>query len=88
MIDAPDADDSGEIVKEVKAASKKLYAEEYRAIAQSAVPEAIADSEDISDAQLKKLQNQRAKTPAERHQQHKAELSHGYEVNSYTNSLK
>ncbi|MBW4565222.1 MAG: hypothetical protein KME32_29865 [Mojavia pulchra JT2-VF2] len=82
VIDAPDADsdEGGEIIKEVKAASNELYSGELKAIARSAVPEAIADSDDISDAQLKKLQNQRAKTPAERHQQRKAELSHRYEV--------
>ncbi|MBW4565493.1 MAG: hypothetical protein KME32_31290 [Mojavia pulchra JT2-VF2] len=82
IIDADDADsdEGGEIVKEVKAASKELYAQELQAIARSALPEAIANSEDISDAQLKKLQNQRSKTPAERHQQRKAELSRRYEV--------
>jgi hypothetical protein len=41
---------------------------------------AIAACEHLTDAQLKKLQNQRAKTPAERHQQRKAELSRLYEV--------
>lgn len=34
----------------------------------------------MSDAELKKLQDKRAKTPAERHQQRKGELSRRYEV--------
>lgn len=71
VIDADDDEDNGGIFQEVKAASNELYADERRA---------IAASEDITDAQLKKLQNQRAKTPAERHQQRKAELSRRYEV--------
>ncbi|HEY9799441.1 MAG TPA: plasmid replication protein, CyRepA1 family [Leptolyngbyaceae cyanobacterium] len=71
VIDAEDGEDSGEVFQEVKAASQELYASERRA---------IAASEDISDTELKKLQNQRAKTPAERYQQRKAELSRRYEV--------
>jgi hypothetical protein len=71
VIDALDGEDSGEIFKEVHSASNQLYALERQA---------IAASEDITDAQLKKLQNQRSKTPAERHQQRKAELSRRYEV--------
>ncbi|WP_191762167.1 hypothetical protein [Komarekiella delphini-convector] len=34
----------------------------------------------MSDAELKKLQDKRAKIPTERHQQRKAELSRRYEV--------
>jgi hypothetical protein len=71
IIDALDSDDDGEILNEVKAASQELYAAECQA---------IANSPDLSDAQLKKLQDQRAKTPAERHQQRKSELSRRYEV--------
>ncbi|MCC5639781.1 DUF3854 domain-containing protein [Nostoc sp. CHAB 5844] len=71
IIDALDSDDDGEILNEVKAASQELYAVECQA---------IANSPDLSDAQLKKLQDQRGKTPTERHQQRKAELSRRYEV--------
>ncbi|MEH2378499.1 MAG: hypothetical protein V7K27_06290 [Nostoc sp.] len=42
--------------------------------------QAIADSPTISDAELKKLQDTRAKTKTERHQQRKAELSRRYEI--------
>ena len=73
VIDADDADDdeTGAVIESVKAASVKLYAAECKA---------IADSPTISDAELKKLQDTRAKTKTERHQQRKAELSRRYEV--------
>ncbi|MBX9258298.1 DUF3854 domain-containing protein [Desmonostoc muscorum CCALA 125] len=73
IIDADDADDdeSGAVIESVKAASVELYASECKA---------IADSPTISDAELKKLLDTRAKTKTERHQQRKAELSRRYEV--------
>jgi hypothetical protein len=73
IIDADDADedDSGAVIESVKAASEQLYAAECKA---------IADSPTISDAELKKLQDTRAKTKTERHQQRKAELSRRYEI--------
>ncbi|WP_292797855.1 plasmid replication protein, CyRepA1 family [Nostoc sp. NMS7] len=73
IIDADDAsdDESGAVIESVKAASEQLYTAEC---------EAIADSPTISDAELKKLQDTRAKTKTERHQQRKAELSRRYEV--------
>ncbi len=73
VIDASDADDdeSGAVIESVKAASVELYAAECKA---------IADSPTISDAELKKLQDTRAKTKTERHQQRKAELSRRYEI--------
>ena len=42
--------------------------------------QAIADSDELSGAELKKLQDKRAKTKTEPHQQRKAELSRRYEV--------
>ncbi|WP_347242588.1 plasmid replication protein, CyRepA1 family [Nostoc sp. FACHB-888] len=73
IIDASDADDdeTGAVIESVKAASVELYAVECQA---------IADSPTISNAELKKLQDTRAKTKTERHQQRKAELSRRYEV--------
>ncbi len=73
VIDAEDADfDEGqEIIKQVKEASNELYAGECQA---------IANSDELSDSELKKLQEKRVKIPAERHQQRKAELSRRYEV--------
>ncbi|WP_265277825.1 hypothetical protein [Nostoc sp. KVJ3] len=73
VIDADDADDdeSGEVIESVKAASVELYTAECQA---------IADSPTISDAELKKLLDTRAKTKTERHQQRKAELSRRYEI--------
>ncbi|QLE45526.1 DUF3854 domain-containing protein (plasmid) [Nostoc sp. C052] len=73
VIDADDADDdeSGAVIESVKVASVELYAAECKA---------IADSPTISDAELKKLQDTRAKTKTERHQQRKAELSRRYEI--------
>ncbi|MHC5767608.1 MAG: DUF3854 domain-containing protein [Nostoc sp.] len=41
---------------------------------------AIANSVELSQTELKKLQDKRAKTKTERHQQRKAELSRRYEV--------
>jgi Domain of unknown function (DUF3854) len=71
IIDAADDDESGEILNEVKAASQELYALECQA---------IADFPTISETELKKLQDKRAKTPTERHQQRKAELFRRYEI--------
>ncbi|MBD2565518.1 MULTISPECIES: plasmid replication protein, CyRepA1 family [Nostoc] len=73
IIDADDVDDdeSGAVIESVKAASVELYAAECKA---------IADSPTISDAELKKLLDTRAKTKTERHQQRKAELSRRYEI--------
>ncbi|MHC5747918.1 MAG: plasmid replication protein, CyRepA1 family [Nostoc sp.] len=73
IIDADDVDDdeSGAVIESVKAASVELYAAEC---------EAIADSPTISDAELKKLLDTRAKTKTERHQQRLAELSRRYEI--------
>ncbi|WP_341532037.1 plasmid replication protein, CyRepA1 family (plasmid) [Nostoc sp. UHCC 0302] len=69
--DDSDSDQTKEIVKEVKAASKELYSQECHSISQS---------EDVSDTELKKLQSKRVKTKEERYQQRKAELSRRYEV--------
>ncbi|MBD2535221.1 DUF3854 domain-containing protein [Nostoc flagelliforme FACHB-838] len=73
IIDASDADDddSGAVIESVKAASEQLYTAECKA---------IADSDELSGAELKKLQDKRAKTKTERHQQRKAELSRRYKV--------
>nr|WP_322720426.1 hypothetical protein [Nostoc sp. ChiQUE02]MDZ8233489.1 hypothetical protein [Nostoc sp. ChiQUE02] len=73
VIDAEDVDDdeSGAVIESVKAASVELYATECQAIAQA---------DELSGAELKKLQDKRAKTKTERHQQRKAELSRRYEV--------
>ncbi|WP_375443277.1 plasmid replication protein, CyRepA1 family [uncultured Nostoc sp.] len=73
VIDALDADDdeSGAVIESVKAASEELYASECKA---------IANSDELSQTELKKLQDKRAKTKTERHQQRKAELSRRYEV--------
>ncbi|MBD2255861.1 hypothetical protein H6G14_32360 [Nostoc parmelioides FACHB-3921] len=73
IIDADDfdPDETKEVVNEVKAASKELYSGECLGISQA---------EEVSDAELKKLQEKRVKTKEERHQQRKAELSRRYEV--------
>ncbi|MEH1919787.1 plasmid replication protein, CyRepA1 family [Nostoc sp.] len=73
VIDAEDVDDdeSGAVIESVKAASVELYAAECKA---------IADSDELSPTELKKLQDKRAKTKTERHQQRKAELSRRYEI--------
>ncbi len=74
VIDADDSnpDETKEVVLEVKAASQELYSQECLGVSQS---------EDVSDAELKKLQEKRVRTPAERYQQRKAELSRRYEIN-------
>jgi hypothetical protein len=69
--DGSDEEQTDAVVESVKAASEQLHAAEC---------EAIADSPIISDAELKKLQDKRAKTKTERDQQRKAELSRRYEV--------
>jgi hypothetical protein len=73
IIDADDVDDdeSGAVIESVKAASQELYTAECKA---------IADSDELSPTELKKLQDKRAKTKTERHQQRKAELSRRYEI--------
>ncbi|MGF2037314.1 MAG: plasmid replication protein, CyRepA1 family [Nostoc sp. CmiVER01] len=73
VIDASDADDdeSGVVIESVKAASVELYAAECKA---------IANSDELSPTEFKKLQDKRAKTKTERHQQRKAELSRRYEI--------
>ncbi|MEH1770991.1 MAG: plasmid replication protein, CyRepA1 family [Nostoc sp.] len=73
VIDADDAsdDESGAVIESVKAASVELYSAECKA---------IADSVELSPTELKKLQDKRAKTKTERHQQRKAELSRRYEI--------
>ncbi|MBD2534079.1 DUF3854 domain-containing protein [Nostoc flagelliforme FACHB-838] len=73
VIDADDAsdDESGAVIESVKAASEQLYTAECQAIAQA---------DELSGAELKKLQDKRAKTKIERHQQRKAELSRRYEI--------
>ncbi len=73
IIDADDIDEneSGQVGEEVKAASKDLYTAECQA---------IASADKLSQTQLKKLQDKRAKTKTERHQQRKAELSRRYEI--------
>ncbi|WP_181154221.1 plasmid replication protein, CyRepA1 family [Nostoc sp. 'Peltigera membranacea cyanobiont' N6] len=81
VIDTDDVDDdeSGAVIESVKAASVELYTAECKA---------IADSPTISDPQLKKLQDTRAKTKTERHQQRKAELSRRYEVDVTPNLVE
>ncbi|MBC1299654.1 DUF3854 domain-containing protein, partial [Nostoc sp. UCD122] len=73
IINADDADDdeSGAVIESVKAASVELYAAECKA---------ITNSDELSPTELKKLQDKRAKTKTERHQQRKAELSRRYEI--------
>ncbi|RCJ19303.1 hypothetical protein A6770_32110 [Nostoc minutum NIES-26] len=73
IIDADDSDpdETKEVVKEVKAASKELYGSECQG---------VSESDDVSDAELKKLQEKRVKTKEERYQQRKGELSRRYEV--------
>jgi hypothetical protein len=73
IIDADDAsdDESGAVIESVKAASEQLYTVECQA---------IANSDELSPTELKKLQDKRAKTKTERHQQRKAELSRRYEI--------
>ena len=73
IIDAADADDdeTGAVIESVKAASQELYTAEC---------EAIAQADELSQTELKKLQDKRAKTKTERHQQRLAELSRRYEV--------
>ncbi|MBD2537103.1 bifunctional DNA primase/helicase, partial [Nostoc flagelliforme FACHB-838] len=73
VIDTDDADDdeSGAVIESVKAVSVELYTAECKA---------IANSDELSQTELKKLQDKRAKTKAERHQQRKAELSRRYEI--------
>ncbi|MBD2492351.1 plasmid replication protein, CyRepA1 family [Aulosira sp. FACHB-615] len=73
IIDADDSDpdETKEIVQEVKAASKELYSGQCLG---------VSESEDVSDAELKKLQEKRVKTEEERYQQRKGELSRRYEV--------
>jgi hypothetical protein len=73
IIDAEDVaeEESQQVFESVKAASEELYVGECRA---------IADSETISDVEFKKLQDKKAKTKTERHQERKALLSERYGV--------
>jgi Domain of unknown function (DUF3854) len=71
-----DADDVGEqesqqVFESVKAASQELYGEECRA---------IASCETISNSEFKKLQDKKAKTKTERHQERKASLNERYGI--------
>ncbi len=71
-----DADDVGKeegdrVFESVKAASQELYVEECQA---------IAHAESISDTEFKKLQDKKAKTKTERHQERKALLNERYGV--------
>ncbi len=70
-VDDIDEDESKGVLEEVKAASEQLYATECQA---------ISDADELSQTELKKLQDKRAKTKTERHQQRKAELSRRYEI--------
>jgi hypothetical protein len=69
--DGFDEDETKAVVESVQAASEQLHTAEC---------EATANSDELSPTELKKLQDKRAKTKTERHQQRKAELSHRYEV--------
>jgi hypothetical protein len=73
IIDMEDVveEESQQVFEEVKAASQELYGEECRA---------IASSETISDTEFKKLQDKKAKTKTERHQERKASLKERYGV--------
>ncbi len=81
IIDADDIDEdeSGQVVEEVKAASKDLYTAECQA---------IASADELSQTELKKLQDKRAKTKTERHQQRKTELSRRYEIDVTPNLVE
>ncbi|WP_143289503.1 plasmid replication protein, CyRepA1 family, partial [Brunnivagina elsteri] len=63
--------ESQQIVEEVKAVSHELRLEECKA---------IADAENISESQLKKLQDKKGKTKIERYQERKALLRERYGV--------
>jgi hypothetical protein len=73
IIDADDVgeQESQEVFESVKVASQELYGEECKA---------IANSENISDTEFKKLQDKKAKTKTERHQERKALLNERYGV--------
>jgi hypothetical protein len=73
VIDAEDVveEESQQVFEEVKAASQELYGEECRA---------IAHAEIISETEFKKLQDKKAKTKTERHQEQKALLNKRYGV--------
>ncbi|PAX56128.1 plasmid replication protein, CyRepA1 family [Brunnivagina elsteri] len=73
VIDAEDIkeEESDRVFGEVKAASQELYSEECNA---------IASSESISDSEFKKLQDKKAKTKTERHQERKASLKERYGI--------
>ena len=73
IIDAEDVaeEESQQVFEEVKAASQELYGEECKAIARA---------ETISDIEFKKLQDKKAKTKTERHQERKALLNERYGV--------
>jgi hypothetical protein len=71
ILDVGDGEENQQVLDEVKAASQELYGEECKA---------IADSETISDAEFRKLQDKRAKTKTERQQERKASLKERYGV--------
>ncbi|WP_308189893.1 plasmid replication protein, CyRepA1 family [Nostoc sp. XA010] len=73
IIDATDAEpqENQQVINEVRAVSEDLYIAECSA---------IANGETLSDTELKKLRDKRAKTRAERQQQRKAELQQRYGV--------
>jgi hypothetical protein len=73
ILDAEDVkeQESQQVFESVKAASEELYGEECKA---------IASSENISEAEFKKLQDKKAKTKTERHQERKASLNERYGV--------
>jgi hypothetical protein len=71
IIDVGDGEENQQVLDEVKAASLELYVEECRA---------IAHAEIISDVELKKLKDKRAKTRNQRQQERKADLGERYGV--------
>ncbi len=71
IIDVGDGEENQQILESVKAASEELYVGECRAIAQAEV---------LSDTEFKKLQDKKAKTKTERHQEQKALLNERYGV--------
>jgi hypothetical protein len=73
ILDAEDIkeEESDRVFESVKAAFQELYGEECKA---------IASSETISNSEFKKLQDKKAKTKTERHQERKALLNERYGV--------
>jgi hypothetical protein len=73
ILDAEDVgkEEGDRVFESVKAASQELYGEECQA---------IAHAESISDTEFKKLQDKKAKTKTERHQERKVSLNERYGV--------